>query len=198
MRIALFFGVILSFQVSYGADLPLYFNSGSNFVGTITRHKIQGPSGLETRFSRVGEAISLRMLTMAGKAVVLMAQRVGTENIAFSTFQINNDDSIFAEGKKALDEKNRQLDIATRNGNPFFHADVYQPRTYANLDLVVAAHRLTDPSPVPAPRVAMVTIILHPLDQDTVEGEAIVFNPGRTISENLWFDTRREIQPAAK
>ncbi len=196
MRVFLVVVAVLCSGVSYAAGLPLFFDSGSNFSGTITRHKFQGDPGLEARFSRVGEKITLRMLTMAGKAVILAAKKVGTDNSFIGTYQINNDDSLFSAGKRALEQKANLFDRASRSGDSFFRADVYQPQEYQNKDLIVAAHLLTEAGGLVVKKSPEVTIVLHPFNNDVVQGEFLVTDPNGVIFETAWFETKREGQQA--
>lgn len=194
MRIVFVALLLLCSGLSRGAELPLFFNSGSTFSGTITRHQMQGDPLIEPQHSRVAEKISLNMLTLAGKAVVLMAQRVGTESAFIDTFQIDNDDRLFTAAKTALAAKAKLLEVAPQYVN--LRQEVYQPREYANKDLIVAAELLTDGDGNVRRQIPNVTIILHPFDNDTVQGEILVYGPNRFINENLWFDVKRELPPA--
>lgn len=181
------------------ADLPLFFNSGSDFTGTISRHSIQGDAGLEARFSRVGEKVTLRMLTVSGKAVVLMVQKAGTDKALVNNYQIDNGDGIFRAAQTALDEKARQWDAAERARHPFFRSSVYQAREYPNKDLTVAAHQLAGVVNLPDAKVPVATVIVSPVDKDTVQGEVLVYGPNRIIQETIWFEAAREVPvtPAA-
>lgn len=174
MRIVLFVAVVLCLN-SRAADLPLYFNSGSDFVGTITKNA--------GSISRVGENVTLRMVTVANKAIVIAVQKVGTEYEFASLFQIKNDNNIFTSGKSVLDEKARQIN----NGN----RRVLELRNYTNNDYIVAARLWTDPHPRMIPQTHIETIILHPVDKDTVQGEILVLDYNKNIIDNIFFDVKR-------
>lgn len=192
MRIASIVLCVLSAGLAEAADLPLFFDSGSNFSGTIVRHRMQANPNFEAQASRQGQPITVRMVTMADKAVVLVTRSVNGDKTFVSTFQSKSDQILFDRAKTVLAEKAKLFDLAARYNDPGFRADVYEAREYVNRDWIVALPLLIDGPPNAALRTHLATVVLHALDNDTIQGELLVHAAGNRISEVLWFDLTRE------
>lgn len=191
MRIGLALISVIASGLVYGAELPLFFGSGSNFSGVITRHKVQGDPRVEARVSQVDKKLTLRMVVLADRAVVLAVLPAPAEKTFVTTFQIKNDETIFKTAKTALDQKIRFADLAARYRDPAFRADVYDLREYKNKDLIVGLNLYSEEMPN-GRRFHLATMILHPADEDNVQGELVIYSQDKTIVETLWFDVKRE------